>query len=346
MTDSAGALLADHAYTYDAFGNLVSHTPATLPADNTYLYTGEQHDTDLGFYYLRARYYAQRIGRFASRDPFDGVQADPLTLHKYMYAHANPVCNSDPTGQWSITQTLAVAVILTHLLGPYVAAVSNVLTGGSFIPDAAAIGFQITGELTALGAAKGAIRQLAKCVDFLSGPLLDEIINNVTSYVSRKLPGRYGMGGTFGGELLALASEKAMQAYVYGGATFSAGLAQNKGSSGGITMTFYRAVIWDLPSFDAYEGSFYSASLTASGPGVGVTSGFFVSPSLVRAWHQGVTLQIYGGSSGYSLGLAGVGYTKVGRPSRDPIDVGAVLSSAGPWWGQLLLRTAGMAGTR
>ena len=32
-------------------------------------YRGEQYDSDLGLYYLRARYYNPVTGRFLSRDP-------------------------------------------------------------------------------------------------------------------------------------------------------------------------------------------------------------------------------------------------------------------------------------
>jgi YD repeat-containing protein len=40
-------------YDYDAFGNLISRTSISeLPTPNSYLFTGEQYDPDLGLYYL------------------------------------------------------------------------------------------------------------------------------------------------------------------------------------------------------------------------------------------------------------------------------------------------------
>ena len=60
-----------------AFGEL-SRSPS--------YYRGEQYDSDLGLYYLRARYYNPATGRFLSRDPLDGQFWDPKTLHKYLYA--------------------------------------------------------------------------------------------------------------------------------------------------------------------------------------------------------------------------------------------------------------------
>jgi RHS repeat-associated protein len=59
---------------------------------------GEQYDSDLGLYYLRARYYNPATGRFLSRDPFDGNARDPASLHKYLYGDSNPVYFGDPTG--------------------------------------------------------------------------------------------------------------------------------------------------------------------------------------------------------------------------------------------------------
>ena len=38
-------------------------------------------------------------GRFLTVDPFEGVNADPVTLHKYLYASANPVMYVDPSGE-------------------------------------------------------------------------------------------------------------------------------------------------------------------------------------------------------------------------------------------------------
>jgi hypothetical protein len=52
LTDSSGNIT--DGYTFDAFGVLLDKFGAT---ENDYLYTGEQYDVNVGFYYLRARYY-------------------------------------------------------------------------------------------------------------------------------------------------------------------------------------------------------------------------------------------------------------------------------------------------
>lgn len=82
-------------YSYDAFGNLLKSTGSTA---NSYRYCGEQFDSTTGLYYLRARYMDTSTGRFISQDTYAGSTADPISLHKYLYANSNPVMYSDPSG--------------------------------------------------------------------------------------------------------------------------------------------------------------------------------------------------------------------------------------------------------
>lgn len=70
------------------------------------MYRGEQYDSDLGLYYLRARFYNPLTGRLMSRDPLDGDPDDPSSLHKYLYADGDPVNASDPTGEATLTENL------------------------------------------------------------------------------------------------------------------------------------------------------------------------------------------------------------------------------------------------
>ena len=93
LSSSAGIVTDE--YTYDAFGNLLDKTGVTV---NTHLYTGEFFDSHLGFYYLRARYMNPQVGRFVTMDSFAGVIRDPYSLHKYLYANANPLRYIDPSG--------------------------------------------------------------------------------------------------------------------------------------------------------------------------------------------------------------------------------------------------------
>ena len=78
---------------------------------NPYRYCCEYQDETTGLYYLRARYYDSTTGRFISADSYSGSTADPVSLHKYLYANANPVMNSDPTGYFSMYgMTVAIQV--------------------------------------------------------------------------------------------------------------------------------------------------------------------------------------------------------------------------------------------
>ncbi len=89
-------LAVTDTYEYDAFGNSFT-TSGTTP--NEMMYRGEQYDSDLGLYYLRARYYNPLTGRFMSRDPYDGNKIIPISLHKYLYGGSNPANKVDPRGR-------------------------------------------------------------------------------------------------------------------------------------------------------------------------------------------------------------------------------------------------------
>jgi RHS repeat-associated protein len=84
------------SYEYDAYGNEFTVSGST---PNEMMYRGEQYDSDLGLYYLRARYYNPLTVRFMSRDPEDGDTIYPISLHKYLYAGSDPVKYVDPTGR-------------------------------------------------------------------------------------------------------------------------------------------------------------------------------------------------------------------------------------------------------
>ena len=99
LTNAAGAVT--DTWEYDAFGNPFT-TSGTTP--NEMLYRGEQYDSDLGLYYLRARYYNPLTGRFMSRDAYMGVPRNPETLHKYLYSGGDPVNRIDPSGREDLAE--------------------------------------------------------------------------------------------------------------------------------------------------------------------------------------------------------------------------------------------------
>jgi RHS repeat-associated protein len=110
LTNSAGTVT--DTYEYDAYGNEFT-VSGTTP--NEYMYRGEQYDSDLGLYYLRARYYNPLTGRFLSRDPYEpklrdshGRPIDPKKFHKYLYAGGDPVNALDPTGKDALFDDLMI----------------------------------------------------------------------------------------------------------------------------------------------------------------------------------------------------------------------------------------------
>lgn len=92
-------------YAYDAYGKMLGGDPNVTDRKSTtdLLYAGEQFDAGLQMEYLRARYYNATTGRFNQLDPFDGNSDDPQSLHKYAYAHCDPVNGIDPSGLYMAT---------------------------------------------------------------------------------------------------------------------------------------------------------------------------------------------------------------------------------------------------
>jgi RHS repeat-associated protein len=93
LTDISATVI--DRYAFDAFGVQLVSSGGT---PNSILYAGEQLDRDLGYYYLRSRYYSQTTGRLASMDQESGHTMEPLSLHKYLYAGTDPVNHRDPSG--------------------------------------------------------------------------------------------------------------------------------------------------------------------------------------------------------------------------------------------------------
>jgi RHS repeat-associated protein len=108
LTNGTGQV--SDTYSYDAYGNLIASTGVS---NNAYLFAGEQRDGETGLDYLRARYYDPFLGRFVSPDAYEGSLNDPMSLHDYQYAHANPVVNVDPSGYMTNISEL-LSTIATH----------------------------------------------------------------------------------------------------------------------------------------------------------------------------------------------------------------------------------------
>ncbi|NER00511.1 MAG: RHS repeat-associated core domain-containing protein, partial [Cyanothece sp. SIO2G6] len=110
MTDEEGTVIA--SYDYDAFGEVIA---STGNVENDYLFTGEQFDSELDEYYLRARYYDPTTGRFDKRDFYEGRIGEPVTMHKYIYTHQNPATFTDPSGLFTMGELQSAQKTNTEL---------------------------------------------------------------------------------------------------------------------------------------------------------------------------------------------------------------------------------------
>jgi RHS repeat-associated protein len=91
LTNSSGAIT--YASAYDPYG-VTTQTHGA--AQTTYGFTGEYTSNDL--VYLRARMYAPGMGRFLTRDTWDGNVNQPMSFNRWNYVYANPTNLTDPSG--------------------------------------------------------------------------------------------------------------------------------------------------------------------------------------------------------------------------------------------------------
>lgn len=148
-------------FIYDAFGTLLTSTGGTA---NDYLYAGEQYDPTLALYFLRARYLNAGTGRFWTRDSFAGNISDPVSLHKYLYVHNNPVNMADPSGRdGSAAAAVSVSGISGFLASITLPSIGTVKAYAATLALAVAVGASLSGsteaaqELLAIEAAETAL---------------------------------------------------------------------------------------------------------------------------------------------------------------------------------------------
>ena len=130
LANSNGAIIK--RYKYDSFG--VEENPGIFDT-NVFRYCGEYYDVETKTIYLRARYYDAETGRFTQQDGWSyAVPGFFLSLNLYTYCWNNPVMNIDPSGHWSWSKALGIALIAVSTA---VVVASIVMTAGA---AAAAVG--------------------------------------------------------------------------------------------------------------------------------------------------------------------------------------------------------------
>jgi RHS repeat-associated protein len=85
------------AYTYDAFGSTRS-IQEIQNITSPFRFAGGLYDSSSGNYIFGVRMYAPDQGRWLSKDSYLGSAEDPLSLHRYVYCHNDPVNYVDPSG--------------------------------------------------------------------------------------------------------------------------------------------------------------------------------------------------------------------------------------------------------
>jgi len=281
-------------YDYDAFGNTINTTGNTM---NHYAFSGEQYDHDLGFYYLRARYYNPVNGIFTTKDLIDGDRVNPLSLNQYLYCMNNPVNYTDPSGKLA-------GAILIYLLSFYWFAlnlsisIENLFDSGkqaikgfdlrkalSSMPDAAMIGRQ-----QSFSPARAA---------FLFGVAMSMSLNLITLPFAALIMGGMMNHNTGGKEVLVpLNSHNKYWTYSYFGESYVLPLSV-------FSYEAYAGAVWNVNSPYDYEGPFYSCSASF----LGATFKGFLNPTgtIFSTGKIGESFGISIGVSGFSTSLIGIG---------------------------------------
>ena len=97
VTDASSGVAG--TWRTDTWGRLQPTTgnSASLGSQR-HVFTGHVSDESTGLVYMRGRYYDPDAGRFLSQDLAAGALSDPRSVHRYQYAHGDPVGNIDPSG--------------------------------------------------------------------------------------------------------------------------------------------------------------------------------------------------------------------------------------------------------
>jgi RHS repeat-associated protein len=234
LTNSAGAVT--DTYDYDAFGNMIHSTGST---PNEFLFAGEQFDSDLGNYYNRARYLKTSTGRFLTMDAIDGDPETPITLHKYLFANADPVDVTDPTGNEGDLGDIAVSLAISSTLDSIATFALNSPLGSSVLGFVASH-LMPPGYFDALKTLKPDAGLVGGSISF-----------------NAKIP-KVPFGVTAGGGLELLVGtgtgKTALYGYYGGGISFGA-TANSVGWSG------YAGVVYNSPTSSGYLGNFITLSV-------------------------------------------------------------------------------------
>ncbi|MFC5193745.1 RHS repeat-associated core domain-containing protein [Bizionia hallyeonensis] len=125
-SDTNGEVIANHFNKYDDFGNVVTPNNPNAEAFGSYGYLGKHGivndvTTYDGLYYIKARYYDAKLGRFLTQDPI-------WSANLYPYSSNNPISNIDRNGK-NGENIIGLINLKTDVILKYAGASKNVKVG-------------------------------------------------------------------------------------------------------------------------------------------------------------------------------------------------------------------------
>ena len=332
VTDATGKVVED--MNYDAFGNALGFDAST--ALTTYLYSSMPFDAASGNYYDHARYFDTGTGEFTQSDyGYSGSRANPMTSLPYAFTGNDPVNLSDLNGHgFDLPDVMTSVAISSELVGMGFAAVHAAI-GESITPDAAILGFSITGAPSVLVGVLGklALGGFSVLLAFAAAgnvyPFSKVLFSLATfsGVISAKLlsleeASNFSGGLTLGFELLADRRDEVVGSYVYYGA--AVGFASGGSSVSG---SIYDGVVWDVPKWTDYKGTFIAIGGNVSAGALGAGVSVFANPTNWKQ-HGMLTSITFGAGSGG--GFSATNYTKFMELGQGPGAVAPFLWAAWP----------------
>jgi RHS repeat-associated protein len=190
---SAQAQAVTGRFRYDPYGNVTlksgsSDTPWRFAGAFFERFPSTDANSQRGLYKMGERFYDPRIGRWTQTDPID-QSTDLREANKYLYAAADPVNLSDPSGAFSVDRVVAEAGA-----GAVMGAVGGLVVGSPLgLGAMATMALAGAGEGFLAGAATGTLREVGvsdQIVDtlgmtFSSARIIGGVGRNVVRAIER-----------------------------------------------------------------------------------------------------------------------------------------------------------------
>ena len=180
LTDETGVVADTRGY--EAFGT----RNVTVGSDPlAFGFAGEPFEAKSQLAYHRARWMDPGRGRFVSTDPSLGFVLEPASLHRYLYASANPVRFVDPTGQEydmpSVSAVTTISGVLATQAQPAMDAVERLVPaleaeGEAIVQQAEVMAETVMGEAQVLAPGTSSLTNLWGLNPFARGNIIEQIL--------------------------------------------------------------------------------------------------------------------------------------------------------------------------